>query len=89
MGLKGGDIVRNYVKFPIRCRRWPLKTETLYVYYLRDADGWLPLPPNICDNGCGLPACNACVSEVWELSKSKHPLTDEDLLRIALGQADI
>lgn len=81
--------MRNYVKFPIRCRLRPWKTEVLYVYYLRDAGKWLPLPPNICDNGCGLLECNACVLDVWELSKNKHPLTDDDLIRIAFGQASI
>ena len=78
--------MHNYVKFPVRCRRNPHKTETLYVYYLRDDDGWFPLPPIICDNGCGLHACNTCTQDVWEKSKTTHPLTQEEQFRKMMAQ---
>ena len=81
--------MRNYVRFDVTCRQQPWKTRTLYVYYIKDSEGWLPLPPNICDYGCGLPECNDCVREVWKLSKATHPFTSEDLIRTTMNQFGI
>lgn len=63
----------NYVDFPVTCRLNRQNTENLRVYYVLLGGKWLPLPPNICANGCGAGACNRCVAEVIERALRRHP----------------
>ena len=63
----------TYTDFSVSCPRLPGKTETLRVYYVRQDDRWLPLPVNICDNGCGLEVCRSCTVRVFQQAASQEP----------------
>lgn len=60
----------NPVAFLVQCRLYPLRQERIYVYYVERGGKQFPLPPNICDNGCGEAACQECVAAV--LSAALH-----------------
>lgn len=63
----------NKIDFTVSCRVNTLKNETFRVYYVCHDGKWLPLPPQICDNGCNSDACQQCVAEVVKQALQTEP----------------
>lgn len=61
------------VKFVVRCKMNNFRDETIFVDYVKNDGEWIPIPPNICDNGCNSQACNQCVDEVLKQAFNNVP----------------
>ena len=55
----------NYIDFTVPCRLHPGSKETFRVYYCKIDGAWIPLPVDICNNGCGNQSCLECAASVF------------------------
>ena len=68
--------MQNKVHFTVQCRLHPGREESLCVSYVKQDRTWIPLPPNICDNGCGEDACRQCVVTALQQALAQQPPFD-------------
>lgn len=63
----------NYIDFTVSCPMDKSRTESIRVYYVQVDGSWLPLPPNICDNGCGSDICSRCIADLIDRALQQSP----------------
>lgn len=63
----------NKVDLVVKCRMSPANKEAITVYYVKCENEWVPMPPSICDNGCGSEACKRCIDEVYAKAAAEVP----------------
>lgn len=63
----------NKVDFIVKCRMYPANKETISVYYIKNGNDWVPMPPSICDNGCGSKECRYCIDAVISQAAAEVP----------------
>ena len=63
----------NYLDFSIPCPIANGRAEKFRVYYYKQDSGWLPLPVDICDNGCGSDICINCAASVFKQAADREP----------------
>lgn len=51
---------RRVVKFTVNCPLYPFSKQTMWMEFVRQESGWLPLPCNGCDMMGGDPTCEKC-----------------------------
>lgn len=64
--------MKTDIKFFAKC---PLtgRTEAIYVRYIRHENRWLPLLPNVCENGNGSMTCKKCIAAVVKQALEYEP----------------
>lgn len=63
----------THIDLTVSCQLNYGKKETLRIYYVQQDSKWMPLPVNICDNGCGSPFCQDCTVKAFEKAASLAP----------------
>lgn len=63
----------NYIDYTVKCARYPGSQGFFRVYYVRLDGKWLPLPVDVCDNGCACETCHKCGASVISLARKEEP----------------
>lgn len=63
----------HYSNITVDCRLTPGTKNTFRVYFSLIDGSWIPLPVDICDNGCNAKCCLECAVAVFKQAQSLKP----------------